>query len=238
MALNLANPALARPEAREAIRRAIDYQAIGRTVLARRSSVHQAFIPRGLFGSLDETPFRFEPVRAKALAAPGFEVAMNVRGSAPSLDLAQALQANLAEAGIRLILRPSDAKQALTRFRERRYDIFLGRWASDTLDPQSDAEAFTLNPDDADDAPRKNLAWRAHFKSPALEAMVREAATETDPARRRAILAELQRRHWAEGPFVVLFQEIEPLAMRRNVGGYVAGPTPDTISYRLVTKTP
>lgn len=236
LAVNTRHDALARTEVRRALRHAVDYQGIADRLLPGRAVVHQNILPAGLFGALDDAPYRHDPDRARSLAGPGISFAIDVRAQAPVLDVAQAIQANLAKAGIAVELRPADAKQVLTRFRERRYDVFLGRWASDTLDPQSDAEAFTRNADNADGATSRNLAWRAAWQAPELEALVDAAALERDAGRRAALLAELQRRHRDDGPFIVMFQEIEPYVVRRDIVGFAPGPTPDTIDYAGIRK--
>jgi len=237
MALNTRHSILSQPEIRRALRSAIDYDGIASGLLNGRAVVHQSILPAGLFGALDDLPFRFAPDLGLGAGAAGLRLAIDVRAQAPALDVAQAIQANLAKAGIAVELRPADAKQVLTRFRERRYEAFLGRWASDTLDPQTDAEAFTRNPDNQDGASLRTLAWRTAWQSPELEAMVDAAAVERDDARRAEILGELQRRHREIGPFIMMFQETEPYVLRRDVVGFEPGPTPDTIVYAHVRKS-
>jgi peptide/nickel transport system substrate-binding protein len=237
LALNTRHPDLGQAEIRAALREAVDYQGIARGILAGRAVVHQSVLPGGLFGALSDVPFGYAPERlAQALAGRSLRIAMDVRAQAPVLDVAQALQANFAKAGLVIELRPADAKQVLTRFRERRYDMVLARWASDTLDPQSDAEAFSRNRDNSDGATLRNLAWRAAWVSPEIETLVDRAALERDEARRADLLVEVQRRHREDGPFVVLFQEIEPYVLRRDIRGFAPGPTPDTVLYARLRK--
>jgi len=237
LALNTRHPDLGRAETRDAFRHAIDYHGIARSVLDGRAVVHQSMLPGGLFGALEDAPFAHDPDRAaRLLGGRRLSLGLDVRAQAPVLDVAQALQANFARAGIAVELRPADAKQVLTRFRERRYDMVLARWASDTLDPQSDAEAFTRNADNSDGAALRNLAWRTAWSAPEIERLIDRAALERDDTERARLLAEIQRRHRVEGPFVILFQEIEPYIVRHDIRGFAPGPMPDTVLYARVGK--
>ena len=47
----------------------------------------------------------------------GFSVTMDVRNSWPTSDIAQAIQANWAKAGVKVELIPGDGKQVLTKYR-------------------------------------------------------------------------------------------------------------------------
>jgi peptide/nickel transport system substrate-binding protein len=60
--------------------------------------------------------------------------------------------------------------------------------------------------------------------------------TESDPARRGAIYADLQRAVQADSPFIVMFQENELIAMRDTVSGFKAGLTSDQTLYRTIEK--
>ena len=104
--------------------------------------------------------------RAKALLAAagladGFQVTMDAINTSPVIDIAQAIQATFAEAGVQLEIRPGDDKQTLTKYRARNHDIYIGRWGPDYQDPHSNADTFASNPDNRDEARLTGkLAWR------------------------------------------------------------------------------
>jgi len=240
-ALNQKNPHLAKPRVRQALKYLVDYQGIADAMLKDKAIVQQAFLPRGFLGALTETPFRLNVAKAKALLAEagladGFAVTMDVRNSAEIMEIAQAVQANFAQAGVRLEIIPGDNKQTLTKYRARRHDIYIGRWGADYQDPHANAEAFASNPDNSDAADIKTLAWRNAWAIPELTRQTRAAVLERDPARRAQLYRELQREHQRISPFVILFQEIEVIAERRNVRGFVIGPAFDGNRYAGVSK--
>ena len=67
--------------------------------------------------------------------------------------------------------------------------------------------------------------------------MVR-ARNELDPPLRAQLYRDLQRRLQSEGPYVIMFQQTEQVARRRNVAGFATGPAFDQTWYRTVTKQP
>lgn len=241
LGLNQKNGYLAEPEVRQALKYLVDYDGIAATILKDRGFVHQAFVPEGFLGALEEKPFKLDVAKAKALLAEagladGFSVTMDTRNVPPITDVAQALQASFAQAGITLEIIPGDGRQTLTKYRARNHDIYIGLWGADYRDPHSNADTFSRNPDNADDAAVKSLAWRNAWDIPELTAAADAAMMERDAAKRAALYEELQHIHQRESPFVVMFQSVDVAALRAEVSGFVSGPSFDTVYYREVVK--
>ena len=59
---------------------------------------------------------------------------------------------------------------------------------------------------------------------------------ERDPEKRAQMYKELQEAVLKDGPFVTFLQQIEVMALRKNVEGVVIGPSFDTNSYAQVKK--
>src|SRR3546814_6643377 len=108
---------------------------------------------------------------------------------------AQAIQATFAQAGIDLEIIPGDGCQTLTKYRARNHDIYIGRWGPDYQDPHTNADTFAANPDNADDAAAKPLAWRNAWDTPEMTEKTQAAVRERDPAKRAQMYEELQRQH-------------------------------------------
>jgi peptide/nickel transport system substrate-binding protein len=104
------------------------------------------------------------------------------------------------------------------------------------MDPHSNADTYARNPDNADDAQSKPLAWRNSWEIPELTQMTDAAVRERDADRRKDMYLELQKIVQADSPFVIMFQNTEQVARRANVEGFVSGPTFDTVFYRNVIK--
>jgi len=241
LGLNQKNPTLAQRPVRQALKYLIDYQAIADTLLQGRFTVHQAFLPKGFLGALTDTPFSLNMEKAQALLAEagladGFSITLDAHNGAEAMEIAQAIQSTFAQAGITLEILPGDNKQVLTKYRARRHDMILGRWGPDYQDPHSNAGTFASNPNNADDAPRKTLAWRNAWDIPQMTRVTEAAVLERDTAKRAQQYLDLQREHQQRAPFIILFQEIAVIAERANVQDFVIGPSFDTNRYAGVSK--
>jgi peptide/nickel transport system substrate-binding protein len=241
LGLNQKNPNLAKPEVREALKWAVDYAGIEENIARPRYAVHQAFLPKGFLGALEDKPYKLDLERARALLAKaglpnGFAVTMDVRNSSPYTDIAQAVQATWAKIGVKLELIPADGKQTLTKYRARNHDIYIGQWGPDYQDPHTNAETFAMNADNTDAAKSKTLAWRNAWDIPDMTRIAQAAVREKDAKKREATYRELQREHQRTSPFVILFQESEVVAHHKGVDGLVIGPSFENNLYHAIAK--
>jgi len=242
LGLNQKNEFLAKPKVVEALKYLIDYQGIASTILAGSATIHQSFLPQGFLGAIDDQPYSLDVERAKELLAEagladGFTVTMDTRNTSTVTDMAQAIQATWAQAGITLEIIPGDNKQTLTKYRARTHDIYIGRWGPDYQDPHTNADTFASNPGNADeDAHTGKLAWRNAWEIPEMTALTAAAVLEHDPDVRQTMYEEIQREHQAISPFVIMFQDIELIASRTGVEGVIWGPSFDDNKYWQATK--
>ncbi len=240
--MNQRHPELAKAPVREALKWAIDYEAIQRNIVSTTYDVHQSFLPTGFLGVLEDKPYRFDPNRAKALLTQaglpnGFTVSMDHNNAQPWADIAQALQASFGQVGVRVTLIPGEARQVITKMRARQHELLMQRWGADYMDPHTNAETFAMNPDNSDNARNRTLAWRNSWEIPEMTQRVLAASRERDQERRAQMYIELQREHQRTSPFAIMLQEIEVAAMRANVSGLEIGPTNDRIYYASSAKS-
>ena len=242
ISLNQKNPTLAKPEVREAFKWLVDYAALGDTVLKNIGVVHQNFLPIGLLGASKDNPYKLDVAKAKALLAKagvpnGFKVTIDMRTIQPVQGITEAFQQTAKLAGIDVEIIPGDGKQVLTKYRARSHDMYIGDWGSDYWDPHSNADTFTRNPDNADDAKAKPLAWRNAWAIPELTKKSDAAVLERDTAKRQKMYEELQAEFRRTSPFIMLYQKTEVAAVRSNVEGLTLGPTFDTnYMFRVVKR--
>ncbi|MEZ5931413.1 MAG: ABC transporter substrate-binding protein [Alphaproteobacteria bacterium] len=242
LGLNQKNEYLAKPEVREALKYLIDYDGMASTILAGSVKVHQSFLPSGFLGAIEDKPYSLDVEKAKGLLqqaglADGFSVTMDTRNVPSTMDMAQAIQATWAQAGIQLEILPGDNKQTLTKYRARTHDIYIGRWGPDYQDPHTNADTFASNPDNSDEGNNTGkLAWRNAWDIPEMTALTAAAVLEHDPKVRSTMYQEIQREHQATSPFVIMFQDIELIASRKNVSGMIWGPSFDDNKYWKATK--
>src|SRR3546814_17805650 len=111
------------------------------------------------------------------------------------MEMAQAIQATFAQAGIELEIIPGDGGQTLTKYRARNHDIYVGQWGPDYQDPHTNADTFARNPDNSEDAQSKPLAWRHASEIPAMTKLADADALERDSDRTSVV----QGKRLAEG---------------------------------------
>lgn len=242
IAMNQADPNLAKPEVHQAIKWAIDYEAIAKNITPGTWSVDQSFLPKGLPGALSDAPFHKDIAKAKALLEKaglggGFSCSMDYISAAPFGDIAQAVQADLAAVGIKVSLQPGEQKQVITKTRARQHQLAMLVWGSDYFDPNSNAQAFCENPDDSDTSKLKILAWRSHFKDADLTSQSAAAAKELDSKKRIAMYEDMQRKFMEQAPFAMLLQKNASAVARKDTQGFVVGPLPDYTRYESIVKS-
>ena len=235
------NPNLAKPEVREALKWLVDYNAIGNTLIKNIGIVHQNFLPVGLLGASTEKPYKLDVAKAKALLkkaglADGFKVSIDMRTIQPVQGITENFQQTAKRAGIDIEIIPGDGKQTLTKYRARSHDMYIGQWGADYWDPHTNADTFARNPNNADDAKSKPLAWRNAWDIPELTKQADAAVLERDGAKRKAMYEKMQADFRKNSPFVMLYQQIEVAAFRSNVQGLKIGPTSDSTYMFKVSK--
>ena len=241
LALNVSHPAFARPEVRQAVKWAVDYEGIHANLVPQTWTVHQSFLPKGMPGVLADTPFTRDVARARALLAQaglpqGFEVVIDHPAISPYAEVAQAIQANLATIGIRATLLAGDQRQIITKTRARQHQAALLYWGADYFDPNSNAQAFCVNPDNTDAATLRTVAWRNNWRDVGLSTRAVAAAKELDTAKRLDEYRALQRDAQAMDPFVLLLQQVEVAATRASVSGFALGGIAYRTAYAPVVK--
>ncbi|MEM7615414.1 MAG: ABC transporter substrate-binding protein, partial [Pseudomonadota bacterium] len=229
VSFNQKTDSLTDPAVWEAARYLVDYEGMAEGMLKGQMKVHQAFWPDGFPGALTDTPFSYDPEKAKAiLADAGVELPINVTMdviSAPTfVEMAQALQASFAEGGINLEIIPGTGAQVITKYRARTHEAMLLYWGPDFMDPHSNAKAFAFNADNSDDKYASTTTWRNAWMPPAeMNEKTMAALGEQDADARLAMYMDLQKETQAEAPFVIMFQAIKQVAMQDNVKGFVNG---------------
>ncbi|MEX2628873.1 MAG: ABC transporter substrate-binding protein [Tistlia sp.] len=241
LSLNQKVEALSNPKVVEAFKYLVDYDGMAGSFLKGQFMVHQAFLPKGFLGAIEDRPYGLDVEKAKELLAEAgvedLQVRIFVRNDQDRLEVAQALQNTWAQAGIQAELRVGTGAEILTDYRARKHDIYLGDWGPDYPDPHTNADTFARNPDNSDEAGLTGiLAWRNAWPADEVEEITDMAVLERDGEKRAAMYGEIQRLHQTFSPFVVMFQRIEQVASRRNVAGFSAGGSIHSAFYWNVTK--
>jgi peptide/nickel transport system substrate-binding protein len=241
VAMNMKTPEFQNLKVRQAMHYLIDYDGMAGSFLKGKVKVHQTFWPSGFWASLDENQYSFDPAKAKAMLAEagikeGIEFALDTPNKAPFNTMAQAVQASMAQGGIKITLVPADEKAVLTKYRARGHQMLIENWGPDYMDPHTNADTFARNTDNSDAPKSKPLAWRNSWDIPELSKKTDAAVRERDEAKRKTMYLELQKQVMDEGPIMIMFQDAVQLTQRANVKGFVMGSSSDVVYYNLTTK--
>ena len=126
------------------------------------------------------------------------------------------------DVGIKAQLLAGEGKQVTTKMRARQFQMTLMTWFPDFLDPHSNAQAFNYNADDSDTSKVKLPAWRCHFHDKELTDLVDKASKELDAKKRMEMYAKMQRDSMERSPFVFVLQNAEIATMHKGVSGHLA----------------
>ena len=192
--------------------------------------MHQSFWASGFWASLDDNPYKLDPEKAKALLTEagypdGFSIDLDAPNSSPFTNIAQSVQATMAQGGVKVNIVSSETKALLTKYRARQHQVLMIYWGPDYMDPHTNADGFANNLDNSDEATKgKPLAWRNSWTDDAVNKMTAAAVRERDEAKRKQMYLDLQKKVLDEGPYAIMFQSTSQVATRANVKDFIFGP--------------
>ncbi|WP_028490629.1 ABC transporter substrate-binding protein [Thermus islandicus] len=217
----------ANPKVREAVRWAVNQDELIEALLQGNALKIQTFIPKGLLGYNPATPYRYDPARAKRLLAEAgypqgleFELLASTGicgGGVPCSDVAAKLQADMAKAGLRAKIRTIANAELLNTYRAQNHQMVLAGWSPDFPDPDGNATPWA-------DYGARSLAWRNSYVDETAAKLARQAALEPDVAKRKALYKVLTEKVLRDGPYVVLYQPTQPIALSAKVEGFLKNP--------------
>lgn len=182
-------PELADPRVRQAIQLAVDYDGISEG-LAGGAPRPAAVDPLGLQGADQVEPAQTDVAQAKALLAEAgaADLALEVTFAnqtlygVPLTTLWQKLQADMAEVGITLTLKPVEYDQWIAAFRAGELSLTTSLWAPDYIDTATYLDIFGRD--------EGLVVGRVNASLPEGEALYQEYLAATDEARRTEIAVE------------------------------------------------
>ncbi|MFD1881826.1 ABC transporter substrate-binding protein [Paracoccus pacificus] len=239
MGMSQKDEVLKNPAVQQAMRHLIDFDGMANSFLKGQWQVHQAFLPEGYLGALSENPWKYDVEEAKKILADagvtGGTITTKIRDIREYIDVAQTIQASMAQAGLTLNIEQMTGAQVLDAYRAREVPIFLGEWGPDYADPQTNAGTFAWNPDN--EGKGSTLAWRNSYAVPQeMQDQVKAATLEGDTEKRKQMYVDIQTEYQKTAPVLPLFQRIEQVAMQKGITNWSGGGAVTSVNYRQVTK--
>lgn len=232
LAMNVGYEPFSRKQVRNAVKWAIDYEAIKR-IFTDAIDPGQTIVPARMFGHLPDRPYQKNVERARGLMREagmerGFNADLLTVPDPPLPDVAAKIKEDLAAININVEVKQLRSADILALYRGQRHHMVIARWGADYPDPDNLAKAFA-------DFDVKQLAWRNQWDH-AVKQMVNRAVAEQDRARRDAMYKEIQRIVLDDGPFVIFAYPLNQIAMRSNVRGLDPSPLYETFDLMNITK--
>lgn len=221
------SPTMANHDIQEAIRYGLGYQ--GMIATAGTGAIQAAgIVPKQFLGSLPTSDaIKQNIAKAKQLvkasgiknpsATMAYPSGINVNGLSFA-TLAQRVQANLAQIGIKITLSAVPVNVFLNNYNADKYALVQSYWGPDYADP-NDYLVFV---------PGGSVATRSDWPAsadPSLAALGKRAGSTSNNARRKVLFQTIQRDLNANSPFVNMIQPAEAIVGSSNLTGVVDNPS-------------
>ncbi|HMM84469.1 ABC transporter substrate-binding protein [Azohydromonas sp.] len=207
---------------RQAFYQAIDIETIKSRVMRGAATPTALMVAPGIKGFVAEQNKRlpYDPEAAKKLLAEagypsGFEVGMNCPNDRYVNDgeICQAVAANLARIGVKVNLMAESKTTYFPKILRRDTSFYLLGWTPGTYDSHNPLSSLMATPNDKGQG-QFNLGW---YSNPRLDELTQQIQSETDQAKRNAMIAEAFKIHADDVGHIPLHQQALAWAMKRNV---------------------
>jgi len=207
---------------RQAFYQAIDINAIQKAVMRGASAPTGLMIAPGIKGFPADLNKRlpYDPAAAQKLLAEagypqGFEVGMNCPNDRYVNDeeICKAVATMLAKAGVKVNLTAETKATYFPKILSRNTSFYLLGWTPGSYDSHNPLFALMATPG-AGGQGQFNLG---SYSNPKLDELTKAIATETDVAKRMAMISEAMKIHQDEIGHIPLHQQALAWAMKKNV---------------------
>jgi peptide/nickel transport system substrate-binding protein len=219
VALDMRSPPFDKKLVRQAANYAIDKETIIQKLMAGLGRVVPTTVHPAAFGyDPSFTPYPYDPKRAKELLAQaGYPNGVDVTIHSAFVEFRpvfEALAQMLTEVGIRTTPRPWDPGPAWNKFLQGEGKATNGYYGSWGYYSVFDADAI-LHPLYHTEPGGWIGKWYARVEG--LDALIDEARSTVDQARRKRVYTQIQRILKEEAPSIFLFHQFDTLAVSRKV---------------------
>lgn len=221
---------------RQALNYAVDVPTMLNRLLSGRGDLAAGVIPLTLAGAdKSRKPYPHDVAKAKQLLAEaghpnGIDLELWVSQTPPFPKVAETIQANLADANIRVKLVQRDASSMREASRKGNTDLVLKEWYAD----YPDAENF-LYPllHSANKGVGGNISF---YSNPEFDRIVSAARREQDDAKRAALYTQADQIAFNDAPMIFLFFYKDLYAVQPWIKGFVVPAVFNAQRWNKVTK--
>lgn len=228
--INVRNEPLNDKALRQAINYAVNKQAIIDNVMFGAAELATSFLPKmpGRDASLGGYPYdlaKAQELVAQSAGASGWSAKLLITaGNAVDAQIAQLVVSDLAQIGGQIEIEQVEGGSFIDRiFGTFEFDLYMGYFTTDIVDPDELASFAVLS-----DGGVESVG--TGYKNDEVDALVKGAQTELDPAKRQEMYNQIQALHLDDAPFIFLFYPTGRTAVRSYVKNFNILPTGN---YRL-----
>ncbi|WP_019119831.1 glutathione ABC transporter substrate-binding protein GsiB [Brevibacillus massiliensis] len=198
---------------RQAINYAINKEAFLKVVYRGYGSVLDSIIPPKLAFYSQQTPYEYNPEKAKQLLKEagyenGFETNIWGANNSDAMKAMEFLQQQLGQVGIKVNVLPmeagtlSDKIWSVQNPQDAGVELYYGGWSSSTGDAD-----WGIRPLLAGESIPPKSYNTAYYQNPEVDKLIQAALQTVDPEKRKQAYADIQKRIWDDAPWVGLVVE-------------------------------
>jgi peptide/nickel transport system substrate-binding protein len=227
LALNLRDPILRDVRVRQALAYAIDVRPLIHYLWRDLARPAESVLPTQSWAFADAWPYHFDPTKARELLDSAgypmrngvrFHLTMKTSTEETTRLLAAVLQQQLRNVGIALDIRTFEFATFFSDVTRGAYQMYSLRWVGGNNDPDIFEYIFSS------DRMPPNGANRSYYSNPVVDRLIEAGRRESDPAKRRAIYAQLQEQLARDLPYIHLWYLDNVIVHSRRVSNIHLSP--------------
>jgi peptide/nickel transport system substrate-binding protein len=219
---------LSDPKVRQALNYAIDKNALAKVVTFDVGTPMVSFMSSSTPMVNNNGPvYPYDVEKAKALlkeagVAEGTEVtSIGLAGSADETAILSTIQQMWAQVGVKLTIEQLDNATRTARYRDSDFQMRVSLWTNDINDPSQITSYFAYFPN------IKSLY--SGYQDKRIDELFEKSQKEMDKEKRAAMYKEIQEIYVAAAPIMFLYESPYPVALRKEVKGFVQIPLGNNI---------
>ncbi len=222
--INTTKGPLADVKVRQAINYAIDVETIVEVVEEGAAELATTPIGPRVFGhNADVEAYGYDVEKAKALLAEagladGFDTTIWTNDNPVRMQIAQIVQAQLAEVGINVVIEPLEWGSYLERTAKGEHDMFILGWTTVTADADYGLYALYHS------SQHGGAGNRDFYTNEEVNTLLEEGRMATDPEVREEKYGKAQEIIVSEAPDVMLYYKTQNIGAQKNVKGFKLHP--------------
>lgn len=222
LGFNLRSPKFRDVRVRRALALALDRDSIiEKKLLGFAKPANSVLPPTNPFYAADLGTMAYDPVEAKRLlkaaGAEHLEIELKSSSDADVLSILRLIQESWQKIGVRVVLRPFEFPTFFSDIQKGNFEMFSLRWTGMT-------EADLLNKlfHSREFPPGRN---RTFYANPKVDDLLDRSASEINPARRKALVGEVQHIIFQDLPYIPLWYPDNVAVATKDLSGYKLHPS-------------